>query len=147
MSYFKALPNYPDRRGSLTIIEDAKSKLPFEVERIFCIYNTTELSRGGHKHYKTEEAVICIQGSFTITTHEDGQPEKRLYTWCARKMPDRWTQEWRTLHSFSPNAVIIVLASYRYDPSDIFITIPNKLFIHDTYDDLGLVNKSFEADF
>jgi len=124
MSYFKALPNYPDRRGSLTIIEDAKSKLPFEVERIFCIYNTTELSRGGHKHYKTEEAVICIQGSFTITTHEDGQPEKDYILDAPDKCLIVEPQEWRTLHSFSPNAVIIVLASYRYDPSDYIYNHP-----------------------
>jgi len=124
MSYFKALPNYPDQRGSLTIIEDAKSKLPFEVERIFCIYNTTELSRGGHKHYKTQEAVICIQGSFTITTHEDGQPEKDYILDSPDKCLIVEPQEWRVLHGFSPDAVILVLASYRYDPSDYIYNHP-----------------------
>jgi len=127
MSYFKALPNYPDRRGSLTIIEDAKSKLPFEVERIFCIYNTTELSRGGHKHYKTQEAVICIQGSFTITTHEDGQPEKDYILDSPDKCLIVEPQEWRVLHSFSADAVILVLASWRYDPSDYIYNRPKSI--------------------
>jgi len=124
MSYFKVLPNYPDKRGSLTIIEDAKSKLPFDVERIFCIYNTTELSRGGHKHHKTEEAVICIQGSFTITTHEDGQPETDYVLDSPDKCLIVEPQEWRVLHSFSHDAVILVLASHRYDPSDYIYRHP-----------------------
>jgi hypothetical protein len=124
MSYFKALPNYPDQRGSLTIIEDAKSKLPFEVERIFCIYNTTKLARGGHKHYKTQEAVICIQGNFTITTHEDGQPEKDYILDSPDKCLIVEPQEWRVLHSFSSDAVILVLASWRYDPSDYIYNHP-----------------------
>ena len=124
MAYFKALPNYPDRRGSLTIIEDAKSKLPFEVERIFCIYNTTELPRGGHKHYKTVEAVICIQGSFTMTTNEDGQPEQNYILDAPDKCLIVEPQEWRVLHSFSPNAVVLVLASWRYDPSDYIYKHP-----------------------
>jgi len=101
--------------------------LPFEVERIFCIYNTTELSRGGHKHYKTQEAVICIQGSFTITTHEDGQPEKDYILDSPDKCLIVEPQEWRVLHSFSADAVILVLASWRYDPSDYIYNRPKSI--------------------
>jgi hypothetical protein len=118
MAYFKDLPNYPDERGSLTIIDDAKSKLPFDVERIFFIYNTTELPRGGHRHHRTQEAVICIQGNFVITTHIDGQPSKDYILNSPDKCLIIEPQEWRTLHSFSADAVILVLASYRYDPTD-----------------------------
>jgi hypothetical protein len=124
MSYFKALPNYPDQRGSLTIIDDAKSKLPFDVERIFCIYNTTDLPRGGHKHHKTEEAVICIQGSFIITTHRDGEPEKDYLLDSPDKCLIVEAPEWRVLHSFSRDAVILVLASHNYDPSDYIYKQP-----------------------
>ncbi len=118
MSYFKTLPNYSDSRGHLTIIDDAKSKLPFEVERIFCIHDTTNLPRGGHKHYQTQEAVICFKGSFIMTTHEDGQPPKDYVLDAPDKCLIVEAQEWRVLHSFSPDAVVIVLASYHYDPAD-----------------------------
>jgi WxcM-like protein len=118
MAYFTVLPNHSDKRGSLTIIEDAKSKLPFEIERIFCIHSTTDLPRGGHKHYKTQEAVICIKGSFVITTHEDGQTEKDYVLDTPEKCLIVEAREWRVLHSFTPDAVIIVLASYVYDPAD-----------------------------
>jgi hypothetical protein len=118
MSYFKCLPNYPDQRGSLTIIDDAKSKLPFDVERIFCIYRTTDLPRGGHKHHKTQEAVICIQGSFIISTHTDGEPEQDFLLDSPDKCLIVEAQEWRVLHSFSRDAVILVLASHHYDPAD-----------------------------
>ncbi|HTQ26703.1 MAG TPA: FdtA/QdtA family cupin domain-containing protein [Puia sp.] len=124
MAYFKTLPNYPDQRGSLTIIDDAKSKLPFDVERIFCIYHTTDLPRGGHKHYKTQEAVICIQGSFTMTIHEDGEPEKEYILDSPDKCLIVEAREWRVLHSFSTDAVILVLASYHYDPSDYIYQHP-----------------------
>jgi dTDP-4-dehydrorhamnose 3,5-epimerase-like enzyme len=125
MSYFTVLPNHSDKRGSLTIIDDAKSKLPFEVERIFCIHSTTDLPRGGHKHYKTEEAVICIKGSFTITTHEDGEPEKDYVLDSPEKCLIVEAREWRVLHSFSPDSVIIVLASYHYDPADYIYGSPH----------------------
>jgi dTDP-4-dehydrorhamnose 3,5-epimerase-like enzyme len=118
MSYFINLPTYSDKRGSLTIIDDAKSKLPFEVERIFCIYNTSDLPRGGHKHHQAKEACIAIKGSCTISTNRDGQPIEDFVLDSATKCLIIDNDEWRTLHSFSNDVVIIVLASYIYDPAD-----------------------------
>jgi len=122
MAYFLDLPKFKDERGVLTLIEDSKPYLPFKVERIFCIHNPTELSRGGHRHVYNIEAVICIKGSCTITTstapgleisHELSQIDQCLI------LP---AEEWRVLHNFSPDAFLLVFASEKYDEKDYIFT-------------------------
>ncbi|MDR3714816.1 MAG: FdtA/QdtA family cupin domain-containing protein [Puia sp.] len=130
MSYFIELPTYKDPRGSLTVIDDAACKLPFEVKRIFSIHRTTDEARGGHKHYKTHEAVICISGSCVITTHEDGQPKKDYVLDTPEKCLIVEAQEWRVLHSFSPDAVLFVMASWPYEKAD-YIYEPAQKNSHD----------------
>ena len=123
MAYFLDLPKFKDERGVLTLIEDSQPFLPFKVQRIFCIHNPTELSRGGHKHHETIEAVICVKGSCIITTFKiRGQViSHRLY--CTDQCLIIPAEEWRVLHDFSPDCFLLVLASEKYDPKDYIFTL------------------------
>ena len=62
MAYIIKLPTYADERGSLTVVEKL---LPFDIKRFYYIYNATS-QRGGHRHKKTTQALICLGGSCEI---------------------------------------------------------------------------------
>ncbi len=104
------LPTFQDERGKLTVIEDC----PFEIKRVFWIYEVPEKQlRAGHKHDLCKQVLICISGSVIVTTSSVtvvlDRPDKMLYLSVDTKI---------TLHHFSDDAVLLVLASEKYDPED-----------------------------
>lgn len=104
------LPTFTDSRGSLTVIEDC----PFEIKRVFWIYNVPEgQSRAGHSHDLCEQILICVKGSVLVNGNDEitwlNEPNRMLY------IPVNTQIE---LYRFSENAVLLVLASEKYDPTD-----------------------------
>lgn len=81
MAYLIELPTITDDRGKLTVIERI---LPFEIKRVFYVYDVTQ-KRGGHRHKKTKQALICINGSCEIYVNN----EKREEFFVLDK-PDEW---------------------------------------------------------
>ena len=69
MALIVDLKTFCDARGNLTVIENV---LPFEIKRIFYIYGVDDSVRGGHRHHKTIQAAISIQGS-CIIRNDDGK--------------------------------------------------------------------------
>jgi len=106
-----------DDRGQLIAIEQLKD-LPFEIRRVYYIYDTLEgVRRGFHAHLNLEQILVCVKGSCKIHL-DDGSdsaevlldsPSKGLY--IANNM-------WREMYDFSPDAVLLVLASEYYDEAD-----------------------------
>jgi len=108
------LKTFVDKRGNLTVIEKV---IPFEIKRIFYIYGVDASVRGGHRHKTTMQAAICIKGS-CIVSNNDGK-EKRDYllntpSKCLIIMPD----DYHTMHNFSEDAILMVLASTYFDQND-----------------------------
>lgn len=110
-------PPHGDDRGQLVAIEAMKD-LPFEVRRVYYIYDTLpEVRRGFHAHKCLEQILICVHGSCRI--HLDNgfdtaevlldKPNEGLY--IANDM-------WREMYDFSDGAVLLVLASEYYDEAD-----------------------------
>ncbi len=107
-----------DERGSLIAIENKKD-YPFEVKRVYYIFDTLpEVRRGFHAHKKLQQILICVSGSCKI--HLDNglgeteevlldNPSKGLYL---------SSDIWREMYDFSKGAVLLVLASEYYDESD-----------------------------
>lgn len=108
------LPTHQDGRGCLTVIERI---LPFEIKRIFYIYNCVGLERGGHRHKKTIQALVCVKGSCVVDWNNGfdsgsetlSSPETLLIL-----MPE----DFHIMKDFSEDAVLLVLASEYYDKSD-----------------------------
>ena len=103
-----------DERGSLSFLENSPG-LPFNIVRTFWIYNIPEgQERGNHAHRTCQEIIIPVHGSFHIEVTDGtntadivmNQPEKGLL------VPE---MIWCRLHSFSPDAVCLCLASQQYD--------------------------------
>ncbi len=106
-----------DSRGQLVAIEQLKD-IPFEIKRVYFMFDTTEgVTRGYHAHKNLQQVLICVHGSCKIRL-DDGKsqeivkldkPNEGLYV--ANNM-------WREMFDFSPDAVLLVLASELYDEAD-----------------------------
>jgi dTDP-4-dehydrorhamnose 3,5-epimerase-like enzyme len=111
------LKSIKDSRGTLTVLDHLEEWLPFTVRRIFFIQQAKNSVRGGHRHFFTRHAVICMVGSCIVTIH-DGKFEQEILL----DSPDQCliieSDDWHTMHHFSSNAVLLALASTNYDPTD-----------------------------
>jgi dTDP-4-dehydrorhamnose 3,5-epimerase len=112
-----ALTARGDERGSLIPLEPG-ADLPFEIKRVYYIYGTVaEAERGFHAHRDLDQLAICVAGACTMIV-DDGRTrsEVRLDT------PDKALLirglVWREMRDFSPDAVLLVLASRHYDETD-----------------------------
>ena len=73
MAHLISLKTFTDKRGNLTVIEKS---IPFAIKRIFYIYGVDDSVRGGHRHHKTIQAAICLQGSCVIENNNGIKEEK-----------------------------------------------------------------------
>ena len=103
--------------GSITPIEGGET-IPFEIERVFYLYDVpVDASRGGHAHKRLEQVVICMMGSFDFIV-DDGR-NKQTYT-LRRADQGLYIPAfiWGSLINFSSGAVCLTLASMTYDESE-----------------------------
>ena len=106
-----------DSRGQLVAIEQLKD-IPFEIKRVYYMYDTTEgVTRGYHAHKNLQQVLICVHGSCKIRL--DNGTKKEIVT---LDKPNEGlyvsNNMWREMFDFSPDAVLMVLASELYDESD-----------------------------
>ena len=109
-----------DHRGQLIALE-ANRQIPFDVKRVFYIYGTQEgIPRGNHSHYKTKQFLVAVNGSCKVTL--DNGKEKE--TFDLNKPNLGLFQDaliWGTMHDFSSDCVLMVLADEYYDAIDYII--------------------------
>lgn len=107
-----------DERGSLIALEE-NHNVPFDVKRVFYIYGTQGgISRGQHSHYKTKQLLIAVNGG-CIVTLDDGRNNKETYT--LNKPNVGLLQDeliWGSMHDFSHDCILMVLADSYYDDRD-----------------------------
>lgn len=114
MAYMIDLKTFTDKRGNLTVIEKT---IPFEIRRIFYIYGVDKSVRGGHRHKKTIQAAICIQGSCHINNN-NGKDKTEFQLDKPNKCLILEPEDWHTMDNFSPDAILMVLASEYFDQND-----------------------------
>lgn len=108
------LATFTDVRGNLTVVEKV---LPFDIKRIFYIYGVDESARGGHRHCKTWQAAICLKGSCSVATNDGLKREAFLLdnpAKCLLLEP----RDWHQMEKFTPDAILMILASEYFDPDD-----------------------------
>lgn len=113
------LPKLEDRRGNLTFIESERH-IPFEVKRVYYLYDVPGGSeRGGHAHKALHQFIIAMSGSFDVTI-DDGRQKKKHHlnrSYYGLYLPP---MIWREIDNFSSGSICLVLASEYYDESDYF---------------------------
>ena len=112
-----AFQQHGDHRGQLVALEEGK-EIPFQVKRVYYMYDTVEgVRRGYHAHKCLEQILICVHGSCKILLDNGKEtavvnldtPYEGLY--ISNDM-------WREMYDFSSDAVLMVLASELYDEAD-----------------------------
>ena len=64
--------HHSDRKGNLTVVENGET-LPFDVKRVYYLYDVPGgESRGAHAHKELEQLIIAASGSFMVTL-DDGK--------------------------------------------------------------------------
>jgi dTDP-4-dehydrorhamnose 3,5-epimerase-like enzyme len=106
-----------DERGNLVVIEGEES-VPFEIKRVFYIYGSdATVMRGQHANRESEFVLVNVSGTSKVRIdngHEQyivelNKPRMGLYI---PKMI------WKDMYDFSPDSVLLVLASTHYDGNE-----------------------------
>lgn len=124
-SYFLAdcrllqLPAFTElRRGWLTAVEARSEVLPFDLKRVFYIYDIPSgAMRGAHAHYQAWQFIISASSCFEVVL-DDGRERKTVRLDRPFKALLVPPGIWCHLHDFSSAAVALVLTSDYYDAAD-----------------------------
>lgn len=117
MEKIKNYKFHSDKYGKLIALEENKD-IPFDIRRIYYIYDVEPgVRRGFHSHKNLEQVLICVHGSVKILLktpeYEEiiilDDPKKGLFIG-----PDLW----REMYDFNDGAVLLVLANDYYDEND-----------------------------
>lgn len=110
------IPNIKDPRGNLAVLEN--SKLPFEIKRVYYLYDVPSGSqRGGHALKTTYQLLIPLSGSFEIfLKNVSGEVSILMNNPTKGLLINPIT--WREMLNFSAGAVCLVLASKEYREED-----------------------------
>ena len=111
------LPRVDDLRGSLSFGEGSLH-VPFEVKRYFLVFGvSSQQIRGEHAHRTLHQLLICVHGSCHIVA-DDGVMRQEF----ALEQPNIGLHigpmVWAVQYKYSPDAVLLVLASDSYDAAD-----------------------------
>jgi len=112
------LPKIEDLRGNLTFIQHP-NHLPFQIKRVFWIYDVPGgQTRGGHAYKKQHELIVSLSGSFDVViTSPNGITERFTLnrSYFALYIPN---SHWRHMENFSTNSVSLHLCSASFDEND-----------------------------
>jgi len=110
-------PKIPDERGNLSVIEQC-NQVPFEIQRVYWIYDVPGGDmRGAHAYKTLNEVIIAISGSYDVVLH-DGTREYRYqlnrsyYGLFVPKMM------WRHIENFSTNSLALIVADQPYNQQE-----------------------------
>lgn len=107
---------YSDERGYLSVVENGVD-IPFEIKRIYYLYMVPEVARGAHAHKELQQLLIATSGSVDVIM-DDGTNKRTFHLdrpWKGLYVPSGL---WRDLENFSGGAVLMCLASEKYDAND-----------------------------
>ena len=107
---------YSDNRGYLSVVEE-QLDVPFDIKRIYYLYMVPEVARGAHAHNALQQLLIAISGSVDVIM-DDGTDKKIFHLDKPWKGLLVAPGLWRDLENFSGGAVLLCLASDKYDSTD-----------------------------
>ena len=112
-----SLPEVVDLRGSLSFgqIED---HLPFLPRRYFIVYDVPSREvRGEHAHRRLEQFLVCVKGKCSLML-DDGSARTVVNLDSPRVGVYIPPMVWGVQYAYTQDAVLLVLASDKYDADD-----------------------------
>lgn len=112
-----SFPEVKDLRGYLSFGQ-IDNHLPFIPRRYFLVYNVPSKEiRGEHAHRTLEQLLICVKGKCKVLLDDgEARSEITLDTPCTGVYIPPMV--WGIQYNYSPDAVLLVLASDKYDDAD-----------------------------
>lgn len=106
-----------DERGNLVIAEGAID-IPFEIKRVFYIYGSdATVVRGKHANRESEFVLINVGGSSKVMV-DDGKTKEVILLDKPRMGLYLPSMLWKEMYDFSPDSILLVLASEHYDETE-----------------------------
>lgn len=116
MAHIIDLKTYTDSRGNLTVVEKV---LPFEIRRVFYIYGVDDSIRGKHRHKKTYQAAIVLQGGCRIVNQSGPNiPYEEYYLNSPSQCLIITPEDYHWMDNFSNDCILMVLASEFFNEDD-----------------------------
>lgn len=110
-------PKIHNRAGNITPLTN-NIEIPFEVKRIYYLYDIPGgEARGGHSHKKLQQVIVAASGSFDVTI-DDGINKKTVQLNRPYFGLHLFPGMWRDISNFSSGAICLVLASDPYNAAD-----------------------------
>lgn len=109
--------DFGDERGKLVVIEGGQG-IPFEIKRVFYIYESDEtVIRGQHANRESEFVLINVAGQSKVRI-TDGKEE--FIVELNKPMMGVYIPRmiWKDMYDFSKDSVLLVLASTHYDGTE-----------------------------
>ncbi len=106
-----------DERGNLVVVEGNRD-IPFAIRRIFYIYGSDDtVVRGQHANRNSEFVMINVCGTSKVRV--DNGSESRIIELNRPRMGLYLKNNvWKDMYDFSPDSILLVLASEHYDESE-----------------------------
>lgn len=109
--------SFGDDRGHLIALEGNRN-IPFEIKRVYYIFNTSaDIRRGFHAHKKLEQVLICTSGTCNILL-DDGKQKETVQLSHPSMGLFIGTMLWHEMYDFSVDCVLMSLASDYYNEAD-----------------------------
>lgn len=106
-----------DDRGMLVSLEEFND-IPFRIKRVYYLYDTIDgVVRGHHAHKSLKQILVCIHGSCKVKM-DNGRETKIVLLEKPYEGLFIDNNIWREMYDFSPDAVLLVLASEIYNEED-----------------------------
>ncbi|QOV80314.1 WxcM-like domain-containing protein [Enterobacter asburiae] len=111
------LQMHGDERGLLVAIEENRH-IPFNIKRVYYMYDTQEkVRRGYHAHKKTTQVAIVLKGSCKFL-FDDGYTKQDISLDNPAIGLLIEPLIWHEMYDFSEDCILMVLADDFYDESD-----------------------------
>ena len=108
---------FGDDRGKLVIVEGNES-IPFDIKRVFYIYNSDfDVIRGQHANRESEFVLVNVSGTSKVRI-SDGKEEIIVELNKPYKGVYIPKMIWKDMYEFSSDSVLLVLASTHYDATE-----------------------------
>jgi dTDP-4-dehydrorhamnose 3,5-epimerase-like enzyme len=107
-----------DNRGNLIAIEQLKN-IPFEIQRVYYIFNTKEgVRRGFHAHKNLKQMAVCLSGSCKFLLDDGKEKIDEVVLDSSQKGLLIENMVWHEMYDFSVDCILLVLASEYYNEND-----------------------------
>lgn len=117
--YLKLSP-YRDERDGILLIMESMKHVPFEIKRVYVIsdFETGVSVRGMHAHKELRQVCFCLRGTLHLTLDDGTSRQKLLVKGMSSTGIILDPGLWHHMEAFSPDCILLVLASEYFKESD-----------------------------